>query len=160
MTPQLTAMMPISRRTIARASGLLGVGGEGFEVDLAELALGGAGAGALGEEGDEQGQDPVEVVEAFGGLVVGEDQQAAEQRLEEDRDLGGAQQVPEGDRGAVAEPGDAADGEGGEVEQDHGAADDEVDLGHQAPPPPGAPNRADIRPKGSGFGLLMRKITM
>ena len=63
MTPQLTAMIPISRRTICEGEGLLVVGGEGFEVDLAELALGGAGAGALGDEGDDQGQDPVEVVE-------------------------------------------------------------------------------------------------
>ena len=45
---------------------LLGLGREGFEVDVAELALGGAGAGALGEEGDEERQDPVEVVEVFG----------------------------------------------------------------------------------------------
>ena len=31
--------------------------------------------------------------------MVGDDEQAAEQRLDEDRDLGGAQQVPEGNRG-------------------------------------------------------------
>ncbi len=150
ITPQLTAMMPISRRTIARARDCWLLGGEGFEVDVAELALGGAGAGALGEEGDDEGQDPVEVVQVVVGLVAGEDEQAAEHRLEEDRDLGGAQQVPEGDRGPVAEPGDAADGEGGEVEHDQRAADDEVDLRPSA----------YFRPKGSGFGLLMRKITM
>ena len=45
---------------------LLGVGGERFEVDVADLALGGAGAGALGDEGDDQRQDPVEVVEVVG----------------------------------------------------------------------------------------------
>ena len=53
MTPQLTAMIPISRRTICRAIDCWVLGGEGFEVELAELALGGAGAGALGEEGDD-----------------------------------------------------------------------------------------------------------
>ena len=52
---------------------------------------------------------PVEVVEVVVGLVAGEDEQAAEHRLEEDGDLGGAQQIPEGNRGALAEPGDAAD---------------------------------------------------
>ena len=98
ITPQLTAMMPISRRTIARARDCWSVGGKRFEVDVAELALGGAGAGALGEEGDDEGQDAVEVVQVVVGLVVGEDEQAAEHRLDEDRDLGGSQQVPEGNR--------------------------------------------------------------
>ena len=41
-----------------QGQGLLGLGGEGFEVDVAQLALGGAGAGALGEQRDDQGQDP------------------------------------------------------------------------------------------------------
>src|SRR6201746_223457 len=128
----------------------LGLGVEGLEVGVAELALSRAGAGALGDEGDHQGKDPIEVVDAFGGLVVGEDEQAAERDLKEDRGLGEAQQIPEGNRGTTAEPGHPADR----------AADDKVDLGHQAPPPPRAPNRADIPPKGSGFGLLMRKSTM
>src|SRR5665811_1374914 len=78
--------------------------GQGFEFELAELALGGAGAGALGEEGDDEGRDPVEVVQIVGWFVAAEDEQAAEQRLQEDGDLGGAQQVPEGDRGAAAQP--------------------------------------------------------
>ena len=112
MTPQLTAMIPISRRTIARATACWPSGGQRLDVDVAELALGGAGAGALGEEGDEQRQEPVEVVEVVVGLVAGEDEQAAEQGLEEDRGLGRAQQVPEGNRGPVAVPGDAADGAG------------------------------------------------
>ena len=58
-------MIPISRRTIARARDCWRVGGQGLEVEVADLALGGAGAGALGDEGDEQRQDAVEVVEAF-----------------------------------------------------------------------------------------------
>lgn len=91
--------------------------GQGFLVGLGEvlvvgfsyLALGGVGSGALGDEGDEEGEDAVEVVEAFLGLVVGDDEEAAEEGLDEDGNLGRSQQVPEGDRGLVAVPGDAAD---------------------------------------------------
>ena len=78
ITPQLTAMIPISRRTICEGDLLLGLGGQRLEVDLAELALGGADAGALGDEGDDQGKDPVEVVEVFRRFVVGDDQQPPE----------------------------------------------------------------------------------
>jgi|SRR6187399_582791 len=39
--------------------GLLGAGRKGLEVDVPELALGGAGARALGQEGDDEGQDAV-----------------------------------------------------------------------------------------------------
>jgi hypothetical protein len=62
--------------------------------------------------------------------MPGEDEQAAEHRLQEDRELGGAQQVPEADRGTIAIPGDAPEGEGGGVEQDQSAANYEMDLGH------------------------------
>ena len=134
ITPQLTAMIPISRRTIARAMACWFGGGERLEVEVAQLALGGAGAGALGDEGDDQRQDPVEVVEVVGRLVAGEDQQAAEHRLQEDRGLGGAQQIPEGNGGPVPEPGDAADRAGDQVEEDQRAADDEMDPGHLYPP--------------------------
>src|SRR5215218_8874966 len=52
--------------------------GQGFLVGLrqvlvigfADLALGGVGASALGDEGDEEREDAVEVVEAVLGLVV------------------------------------------------------------------------------------------
>ena len=54
MTPQLTAMIPISRRTIARASGCWASAGRASKSTSPQLALGGAGAGALGEEGDER----------------------------------------------------------------------------------------------------------
>ena len=57
MTPQLTVMIPISRRTIARATACWASAGRASKSIVAELALGGAGAGALGDEGDDQGQD-------------------------------------------------------------------------------------------------------
>src|SRR3954454_15036227 len=67
--------------------------GEGFLVGLGKvlvvglpyLAGGGVGSGALGDEGDDQREDSVEVVEAFLGLVVGDDEEAAEEGLGEDR---------------------------------------------------------------------------
>ena len=65
-TRQLTAMIPISRRTIARRDLALALLGQRREVELAELLLGGAGAGQLGEEGDQQRQGAVEVVEVVG----------------------------------------------------------------------------------------------
>ena len=43
-----------------------------------------------------EGEDAVEVVEAVVGFVAGEDEQAAEHHLDEDRDLGGAQQYQKG----------------------------------------------------------------
>ena len=68
-------MIPISRRTMARASWLLALLGQGLEVEAGQLLAGRAGAGALGEQRDEQGQDAVEVVEVVGRLVPGEDEQ-------------------------------------------------------------------------------------
>jgi hypothetical protein len=88
-------------------------------------------------------------VEAVVGLVVGEDQQAAEHRLQEDGGLGGAEEIPEADRGPIAVPGGPADREGNEVERDQGAANDDMDGNH-----------GYFLLRGSGFGLLMRKITM
>lgn len=64
------------------------------------------------------------------GFVAGEDEQATQHHLHEYRDLGSPQQQPEGNRGAVAQPGDPADGEGGEVEGDDCAADYEVNCCH------------------------------
>ena len=130
ITMQLTAMIPVSRRTMASAMRLLAVLGQGLEVEVADLLLGGAGAGGLGEQGDRQRQEAVEVVEVVGGLVAGEDEHAAEQDLDEDRDLGGAQHVPEVDRGPVAQPGDAAHQPRGEVENEHRDPGHEVHLSH------------------------------
>ena len=129
---------------------LLGLGGEGLDVEVAELALGGAGAGALGEEGDEQRQQPVEVVEVVVRFVAGEDEQAAEQRLQEDR-----------------EPGRRAAGTRSGIEGRSRI---------QAMPPTAKAirlQRISAQPttrctsaiayfllEGSGFRLLMRKITM
>src|SRR5260221_858688 len=64
-----------------QGQGLLVGFGEGFEVDIAELALGGAGAGALGEEGDDERQDPVELVQVFSGFGPGADGPAPRHRL-------------------------------------------------------------------------------
>ena len=58
ITRQLTAMIPISRRTIASATCLLALLGERLEVELAELLLGGAGAGTLGEKETSSGRSP------------------------------------------------------------------------------------------------------
>jgi hypothetical protein len=45
--------------------------------------VGGVGAGSLGDEGDEQREDPVEVVEAVVLFVAGDDEEAAEECLDE-----------------------------------------------------------------------------
>src|SRR4051795_11050638 len=64
--------------------------GQSLVVDFAYLALGGVGAGALGDEGDGEGEDAVEVVEAFLRLVVGGGGGAAGGGLGGERDRGGA----------------------------------------------------------------------
>jgi hypothetical protein len=51
--------------------------GEGLVVGFADLTAGGVGAGALGDEGDDEGEDAVEVVEAFLRLVVGDDEEGS-----------------------------------------------------------------------------------
>jgi hypothetical protein len=109
--------------------------GDRFGVDVAELAFGGAEAGALGDEGDDEGEDAVEVVELFLRFVAGHHQEPAEQGLEEDRDLGGAEQVPEGNRGLLSEPGDTSERSGGEVEPDQTQAHCDVDAEHGLNPP-------------------------
>jgi hypothetical protein len=71
-------------------------------------------------------------VEAVVWFVIGKDEQAAQHHLQEDRRLGRPQQQPEGDGGAIAVPGDPADGEGDKVEQDDGATDYEVKDHHRS----------------------------
>ena len=58
MTPQLTAMIPISRRTIARASAA-GLGGEGFEVDVARSRSAAPVRAPSARKETKEGQDPV-----------------------------------------------------------------------------------------------------
>ena len=89
-------MIPISRRTIASATCRWRSLGSDSKSRPVELALGGAGAGALGEQGDEQRQHAVEVVQAVGGSWPSSEQDRAEQRPgATTARLGGAQQVPE-----------------------------------------------------------------
>jgi hypothetical protein len=88
-------------------------------------------------------------VQVFAGLVAGEDEERPQHGLQEDRGLRCAEQIPEGDRRSVSVPGDTAKDEGDEVQRYHGAADDDVDGDHR-----------HFLLRGSGFGLLMRKITM
>ena len=57
MTSAETAMIPVSRRTIASATALA-VARAAIEVEALELVLGGAGARALGEQRDSSGSTP------------------------------------------------------------------------------------------------------
>ncbi len=115
MTSAETAMIPVSRREIAAATARLALAGQRVEVEALELVLGGGDPGALREQGDEDGQHAVDVVEAVGGLAALEQEEGAERDLDDDRDLGDAEQVPEADRGPAAVPGGAAPDPGGEV---------------------------------------------
>ena len=126
-------MIPISRRTIAWATARWRVFGKGLEVELAQLLLGGAGAGQLGQEGDEQRQRAVEVVEVR-GLPSREDEDQSQHRLDHDRDLGHPQRVPEADGRLLAQPGDPAPDPGHQVGRDQGDAAGDVERRSRGPP--------------------------
>ena len=62
-------------------------------------------AGALGEQRDQERQDPVDVVEPLGGLAAEtRSSSAAERDLDDDRGLRDPQRVPEADRGLAQVP--------------------------------------------------------
>jgi hypothetical protein len=125
MTPQLTAMIPISRRTIARARVCwVSAGSDSKSVSPSSRSAAPARA-------------PSARKEIFGCLVIRHHQQAAQQGLKEDGDLGRAQQVPEGDGGKISVPGDASDQPAAEVEEDHPASHRDVDADHGLYPPKG-----------------------
>ena len=122
-------MIPVSRRTIARASWRLALLGQGAHVEVPDLVLGGARANHLGEQGDDERQDAVEDVQLL-GVVAGEDQQEPEQGLEDHRGLGDSERVPEAGRRAVLEPGDPAPHSRHQIGGDQQDADYEMDFRH------------------------------
>ncbi len=124
-----------------QGQGALPVLGEVLELDLAEFLIGGAGASALGEEGDWERQNSVEDVEVTGRDVPGEQQQHSEHRLDHDGNLGAAEQVPEGNRRLVTQPADPSDDRGSQIQSQNRDADNQMDLRHQLNP---ACNRRDL----------------
>jgi len=66
------------------------------------------------------------------GLVAGYDEKAAEQHLEEDGDLGGAEQVPKANRGLVTEPLDPPDEARHQVQDEEADGGPEVHFEHRA----------------------------
>ena len=115
MTSAETAMIPVSRRTIASAIAALAVPRQRLEVEALELALGGPGPRRLGEQRDER---PAARRRRSGGRRRPRGRAAAgraDRDLDDDRDLGDPQRVPEADRRLAAQPGDAAPDAGDEV---------------------------------------------
>ncbi len=128
ITSAETAMIPVSRRTIAIAIALLSGSRQRVEVEALELTLRGAAPGRLGQQRDGERKHAVEVVELVRGGVAQQQQDRPEHHLDHHRGLGEAQRVPEADRGLVADPGDAAPDPGDQVGGDHDDADDQVNC--------------------------------
>ena len=123
---------------------------QGIEVEVAELLLGGAGAGRLGEQRDEQRQQPVEVVQVVGRLVAGEDEQPPSSTWMTTAAWATRSRYQKGPRARPRSHGDPAQAPapGWGPERRRRRRDGTVDHSRQ------------IRLRGSGFRLLMRKITM
>ncbi len=134
---------------------------QGVEVEALELALGGAGARRLGQQGDQQRQHAVDVMQVVGRLVSEQQQDRAEQRT-------GATTATWATRSAYQKPtrrlgarnqAIAPRRAGDEVGRQDGDPDDQVD---------GRPSAGASKQTSPGIPLvkvgfsacLMRKITM
>ena len=161
MTSAETAMIPVSRRTIASAiSRWRSFGSDSKSRPVSSRSAAPARAASASSETSER-QHAVQVVKAV-ALAAREQQDRAEPDLEHDRHLGDAQRVPEADRRLVAKPGDPAPRPGDQVGRDDRDPDRDVDGDHaqasrrRLGPPPEPANP----PEASEIRLLMRKITM
>ena len=129
-------MMPISRARIAATTACcsdsgsetdgLGVG----EVALVEDRLRGGDPQLLGDEGDGEREQGVEVEEAIGRVMAGDGERAGEDRQHERRALADAQEHPEGAAGLAAVPAPGAEQGGERVEEGDGEGAGDDGLGH------------------------------
>ena len=165
MTSAETAMIPVSRRTIANAiPRWRSVGSDSKSRPTSSRSAAPARTASASSE-THDGQQAVEVVKAARGLVAREQQDRPERGLENDRDLGHAQRVPEPDAGLAAKPRDPAPAAGDQVGGDHRDPDHEMDRDHRSAPRPeqragGPASPPKVGRRATEIRLLMRKITM